>query len=65
MVQIGNGGLAHVSHLVRDNLRSFEMLGQWLDARRCKYVLIRLERGEIKNRDQYDKCWKEAKEKIK
>jgi hypothetical protein len=59
------GGIAHILICLKSNIRQFEILGRFKDARRAKYVLRKVESDQVKNLDQYDAAWEEAKTKIK
>lgn len=62
---MGDGGIAHVKICLKSNAETFEMIGSFVNARRCKYVLRKVESGEVKNLTEYDQAWDEAQEKIK
>lgn len=58
-------GIAHIRLSIKGNMMSFELMGEFKKARQCKYVLTRIESGEIVNKRQYDAAWQKAQELIK
>lgn len=62
---MGDGGIAHIKLSLKGNMMTFEMMGNFKNARRCKYVMRKIESGEIVNKAQYDEAWEKAKELIK
>lgn len=62
---MGDGGIAHIKLVLKGNMMSFEMLGEFKRARQCNYVMTRINSGEIVNKRQYDKAWAKAQELIK